>query len=89
MMVLGPKHVGAVLVFLMYKFYISALVGIIIEWLDNMHGLTMKILLKCLQRRILELEIKFVFVVAHNTSIVESIPLRYCVAYIRLLLSST
>ena len=28
----------------MYKFYICALVGIIIEWLDNMHGVTMKIL---------------------------------------------
>ena len=27
----------------MCKFYISALVGIIIEWLDNMHGVTMKI----------------------------------------------
>jgi len=40
MMVLGPKHVGVVL---MCKFYISALVGIIIEWLDNMHGVTMKI----------------------------------------------
>jgi len=26
----------------MYKFYISAVVGIIIEWLDNMHGVTMK-----------------------------------------------
>ena len=24
------------------KFYISALVGIIIEWLDSMHGVTMK-----------------------------------------------
>jgi len=28
---------------LMCKFYTSALVGIIIEWLDNMHGVTMKI----------------------------------------------
>jgi len=28
---------------LMCKFYIIALVGIIIEWLDNMHGVTMKI----------------------------------------------
>ena len=27
----------------MCKFYISALVGIIIEGLDNMHGVTMKI----------------------------------------------
>jgi len=41
MMVLGPKHVGAVCV-LMCKFYISALVGIIIELLDNMYGVTME-----------------------------------------------
>ena len=27
----------------MCKFYISALVGIIIEWLDDMHGVTMNI----------------------------------------------
>ena len=26
-----------------YKFYICAVVGIIIEWLNNMHGVTMKI----------------------------------------------
>jgi len=32
MMVLGPKHVGAIFSVLMCKFYISALVGIIIEW---------------------------------------------------------
>jgi len=39
MMVLGPKHVGA---FLMYKFYICTVVGVIIEWTnivqDMEHG---------------------------------------------------
>ena len=27
----------------MYKFYVSALVGVLIVWLDNVHGVTMKI----------------------------------------------
>jgi len=43
MTVLGPKHDGAVLMFKFYKFYICAVVGVIIEWLDNMHGVTIKI----------------------------------------------
>jgi len=30
----------------MCKFYISELAGIIIEWLDNVHGVTMKIINK-------------------------------------------
>jgi len=37
----------------MCKFYISALVGIIIERLDNMHGVTMKIQLYKMFCRIL------------------------------------
>jgi len=49
MMVLGPKHVGAVLVFQCVKFYISALVGIITGWLDNMHGVAMEIGKICLR----------------------------------------
>ena len=41
MMVLGPKHVGAFNVS-MYKFYICAVFGIIIEKLNNMHSVTTK-----------------------------------------------
>ena len=46
MMVLGPKHVGSVFNVFMckfYKLYICAVVGVIIEELDNMHGVTRKI----------------------------------------------
>jgi len=43
MMVLGPKHVGAFLMCKFYKFYMCAVFGIIIEWLDNMHGVTTKV----------------------------------------------
>ena len=42
MMVLGSKYVGKILVFLMYKFYISELVGIIIEYF---HDIKMQMLI--------------------------------------------
>ena len=34
-----------------YKFYICAVVGIIIEWLDNMHGITTKKKIENLNRK--------------------------------------
>jgi len=44
MMVLGPKHVGTFLMCKFYKFYVCAVVGIVIERLDNMHDVTTKII---------------------------------------------
>ena len=42
-MILGSKHVGAILNVLMYKqFYVCALVGVLIKCLYEMHGATIK-----------------------------------------------
>ena len=41
--ILGSKHVGAILYVLMKKFYICALVGVLIKCLYEMHGATIKI----------------------------------------------
>jgi len=39
-MILGSKHVGAILNILMQKNYVCALVGVLIKWLYEMHGAT-------------------------------------------------
>ena len=41
-MILGSKHVGAILYVLTQKFYVCALVGVLIKWLYEMHGATIK-----------------------------------------------
>jgi len=41
-MILGSKHVGGILNVLMQKFYIYALVGVLIKWSYEMHGVTIK-----------------------------------------------
>ena len=42
-MILGSKHVGAILNVLVQKFYVCALVGVLIKWLYETHGATIKI----------------------------------------------
>jgi len=43
MMILGSKHVGAILIFFMLNFYVCASVGILIKYFDDMHGATIRI----------------------------------------------
>jgi len=43
-MILGSKHVGAILNVLMEEFHVCALLGVLIKWLYEMHGATIKIL---------------------------------------------
>jgi hypothetical protein len=51
-MILGSKHVGAILNVLMYKqFYVCALVGVLIKCLYEMHGATIKIAIDLLKIR--------------------------------------
>jgi len=42
-MILGSKHVGAILNVLIKKNYVCALVGVLIKCLYEMHGATIKI----------------------------------------------
>ena len=42
-MIVASKHVAAILNILMYKFYVRALVGVLIKWLYEMHGAMIKI----------------------------------------------
>jgi len=41
-MILGLKHVGAILNVWMQKFHVYALVGVLIKWLYEMHGAMIK-----------------------------------------------
>jgi len=42
-MILGSKHVGVILNVFIQKFYVCALVGVLIKWLYEMHGAMIKI----------------------------------------------
>ena len=41
-MILELKHVGVILNVLMQKFYVCALIGVLIKWLYEVHGATIK-----------------------------------------------
>jgi len=45
-MILGLKHVGAILNVLMWNFYVCASVGILSKYFDDMHGAAIRIISK-------------------------------------------